>query len=93
MILWYSVAASEEQLGEIRRILGLYVRASGQEVNFGKSSMVVSGGWPEAVKHYLASILGVRLVAQHNKYLGLSAVGERSRKELFRSIRDQLWRG
>ncbi|KAL0322048.1 UNVERIFIED_CONTAM: hypothetical protein Scaly_2501200 [Sesamum calycinum] len=91
MILWYSVAASEEQLGEIRRILGLYVRVSGQEVNFGKSSMVVSGGWPEAVKHYLASILGVRLVAQHNKYLGLSAVGERSRKELFRSIRDQLW--
>ncbi|KAL0460646.1 UNVERIFIED_CONTAM: hypothetical protein Slati_0691800 [Sesamum latifolium] len=83
--------AKVEQLEEIRRILEWYARASGQVVNFGESCMVVSGRVHEGMKQLLAGVLGVGLVGSHDKYLGLPAVGGRSRGELFRGLRDRVW--
>ncbi|KAL0416627.1 UNVERIFIED_CONTAM: hypothetical protein Slati_3494600 [Sesamum latifolium] len=37
--------------------------------------MVVSGGAQVAVKQFLGALLGVRVVARHDKYLGLPALG------------------
>ncbi|KAL0446241.1 UNVERIFIED_CONTAM: hypothetical protein Slati_1752000 [Sesamum latifolium] len=67
--------ANERQLEEIRRILEGYGRASGQLINFHKSCMVVSGRLDVDEKHLLAAVLGVRLVQNHDKYLGLPSVG------------------
>ncbi|KAL0453721.1 UNVERIFIED_CONTAM: hypothetical protein Slati_1350200 [Sesamum latifolium] len=36
-------------------------------------------------------MLGVRLVASHDKYLGLLAVAGRSLSEFFYGIRDRVW--
>ncbi|KAL0302936.1 UNVERIFIED_CONTAM: hypothetical protein Sradi_6161700 [Sesamum radiatum] len=74
------------QLEEIRRILDGYARASGQVVNFSKSSMVVSGRVRHEVKQQLAAVLGVCLAVSHEKYLGLPVVGGRSRGEMFRGL-------
>ncbi|KAL0413983.1 UNVERIFIED_CONTAM: hypothetical protein Sradi_1600000 [Sesamum radiatum] len=79
------------QLEEIRRILEWYGRASRQVVNFGKSCMVVSGRVHEGMKQLLAGVLDVGLVGSHEKYLGLPAMGGRSRGELFRGLRDRIW--
>ncbi|KAL0416467.1 UNVERIFIED_CONTAM: hypothetical protein Slati_3478600 [Sesamum latifolium] len=47
-----------EQIREVRWILQVYARASGQEINLQKSTMVISGGVPMAVKHLLFCGLG-----------------------------------
>ncbi|KAL0386175.1 UNVERIFIED_CONTAM: putative mitochondrial protein [Sesamum radiatum] len=83
--------ATTEQIGEMRWILQVYARISGQEINFQKSTMVISGGVLLAVKHLLGAILRVRVVPRHDKYLGLPAVGGRSRVALFQNIRDRMW--
>ncbi|KAL0355406.1 UNVERIFIED_CONTAM: hypothetical protein Sradi_3987500 [Sesamum radiatum] len=84
-------AAAVEQICEVKRILRLYVRVLGQEINLPKSSMAISGGIPRAVKEFLGTLLGVRVVQRHEKYLGLPAMGGRSRQMLFRNIRDRCW--
>ncbi|KAL0443932.1 UNVERIFIED_CONTAM: hypothetical protein Slati_2115900 [Sesamum latifolium] len=63
--------ATAEQISEVKRILRLYSRASGQEINMHKLSMVVSGGVPGPIRH----LLGVKVVPRHDKYLGLPAMG------------------
>ncbi|KAL0438744.1 UNVERIFIED_CONTAM: putative mitochondrial protein [Sesamum latifolium] len=83
--------ATEAQIGTIRLILNDYERASGQVINFQKSSMVVGGHMPELRKTQLADILGVSLVPRHDRYLGLPARGGRSRGALFQGIRDWIW--
>ncbi|KAL0458975.1 UNVERIFIED_CONTAM: putative mitochondrial protein [Sesamum latifolium] len=83
--------ATAEQIGEVRRILRVYARASRQEINLQKSTMVISGGVPIAVKHLLEVVLRVTVGPRHDKYLGLPAVGGRSREALFKSIRDRMW--
>ncbi|KAL0345437.1 UNVERIFIED_CONTAM: hypothetical protein Sradi_4375000 [Sesamum radiatum] len=61
--------AKEETMLAIKRILGMFGQASGQEVNFDKSSMVVSRNLGDLEKQRMASILGVSLVLRHDKYL------------------------
>ncbi|KAL0372062.1 UNVERIFIED_CONTAM: hypothetical protein Scaly_0887800 [Sesamum calycinum] len=51
--------AKEAQIGEIRRILTSYERASGQAINFQKSSMVVGGRMSDSRKSQLAAISGL----------------------------------
>ncbi|KAL0451591.1 UNVERIFIED_CONTAM: putative mitochondrial protein, partial [Sesamum latifolium] len=83
--------AVERQMEEIRSIFALHANASGQEVNFSKSGMVISGTIRDKEKRRLASWLGVRLVGAHDQYLGLPAVAGRSRRALFHNIRDRFW--
>ncbi|KAL0410987.1 UNVERIFIED_CONTAM: putative mitochondrial protein [Sesamum latifolium] len=56
--------AKEEQAVEVRRILEVYARASGQCVNYHKSCMTISGHVAERTQHQLMNILGIRRVAQ-----------------------------
>ncbi|KAL0356381.1 UNVERIFIED_CONTAM: LINE-1 retrotransposable element O protein [Sesamum radiatum] len=79
--------AMESQIEEIWDILVLYARASSQEINFLKSSMVVNGAVGDERRKRLADRLGVQLVSSHDWYLGLPAVAGRSRRTLFRNIR------
>ncbi|KAL0453719.1 UNVERIFIED_CONTAM: putative mitochondrial protein [Sesamum latifolium] len=79
------------QIGPIRSILDIYAKASGQEVNFSKSSMVISGAVQQEEKRRLARLLGVQLVVSHDRYLGLPAAAGKSRKALFQNIRDRLF--
>ncbi|KAL0405816.1 UNVERIFIED_CONTAM: putative ribonuclease H protein [Sesamum latifolium] len=75
---------------EVRRILEMYASASGHHVNYNKSCMMISGRVAEREKHQLTSILGVQCVTQMDRYLGLPAVGGRSRGEMFRGIRERI---
>ncbi|KAL0438810.1 UNVERIFIED_CONTAM: hypothetical protein Slati_2364000 [Sesamum latifolium] len=83
--------ANETQIGEIQRILNGYEKASGQVINFQKSSMVIGGRMSELRKVQLAAILGVRVVPFHERYLGLPATSGRSRGALFQGIKDRIW--
>ncbi|KAL0361161.1 UNVERIFIED_CONTAM: putative mitochondrial protein [Sesamum radiatum] len=83
--------ARDEALESIKRVLEVYERASGQQINLEKSSMVVSRNVSDVERARLARILGVQLVAKHDKYLGLPAIAGRSPAELFQSVKDRVW--
>ncbi|KAL0440469.1 UNVERIFIED_CONTAM: hypothetical protein Slati_2529900 [Sesamum latifolium] len=85
------VHAREETMSAIKQILTAYGKASGQEINFEKSSMVVSQNVGDQERLRIAAILGVALVERHDKYLGLRTVVGQSRGELFLTIKDRMW--
>ncbi|KAL0413559.1 UNVERIFIED_CONTAM: hypothetical protein Sradi_1557600 [Sesamum radiatum] len=78
--------AIETQLEEVRSILSRYEKASGQVINFQKSSMVVGGRMASSRKSQLRAILGVQLLPYHDRYLGLPVSSGRSRGTLFKVI-------
>ncbi|KAL6228156.1 hypothetical protein ACLB2K_002110 [Fragaria x ananassa] len=55
----------------IRQLLNTHERASGQQVNYSKSSIVFRRNLPDELKQILASKLRVTTVHEHEKYLGL----------------------
>ncbi|KAL0308867.1 UNVERIFIED_CONTAM: hypothetical protein Sradi_5829000 [Sesamum radiatum] len=83
--------AREEAMLVIKRILRLFGQASEQEVNFEKSSMVVSRNVGDMEKRRMANILGVMLVPRHEKYLGLPTIVGKARGYLFQGIKDRVW--
>ncbi|KAL6211732.1 hypothetical protein ACLB2K_016955 [Fragaria x ananassa] len=66
------------------------IPASGQRVNFDKSSIVFSKGVELDVWISLASILGVNIVEKHEKYLGLPTVVGRNKTATLDYIKEQL---
>ncbi|KAL0347978.1 UNVERIFIED_CONTAM: hypothetical protein Sangu_1025600 [Sesamum angustifolium] len=65
--------------------------ASGQKEDLAKSSMVLSSNIPATDYGLLGVALGVDIVPKHDKYLGLPAVGGRSKKEMFYGIWIKVW--
>ncbi|KAL0402252.1 UNVERIFIED_CONTAM: putative mitochondrial protein [Sesamum latifolium] len=85
------VCPQRDSARAISHLLHRYEAASGQKVNLAKSSMVLSSNIPATDYGLLGAALGVDVVPKHDKYLGLPAVGGRSKKEMFDSIRIKVW--
>lgn len=81
-----------EEAGTLKHLLDLYARASGQMVNFEKSSLTFSNGVNLGVRNQIAALLGVNIVASHDKYLGMPAMVGRSKREIFSYLRDKVWK-
>ena len=65
--------------------------ASGQVINFDKSTLYVSRlvPWVEGIR--LAGIIRVRLVKCHERYLGLPSLNCQNKRQLFNNIKDRVW--
>jgi hypothetical protein len=83
--------ASVRDCQSIKSVLSLYACASGQVVNYQKSAMCVSKGVAKRRAIGLARIVGVRLVACHDRYLGLPSFAGRNKKEIFSNVREKVW--
>ncbi|XP_062013785.1 uncharacterized protein LOC133730151 [Rosa rugosa] len=72
----YSIATPQD-CTMIRDLLNIYERASGQQVNLQKSSVVFSGSVLPPLRDNMAQILGVQMVEKHDKWRSklLSAAG------------------
>ncbi|XP_021761357.1 uncharacterized protein LOC110726197 [Chenopodium quinoa] len=84
--------ANAEEVATIIQVLHTYESASGQLVNFDKTTVSFSKGVSEDMRVALAGILGVRMVDIHDKYLGLPTVVGRSKRVLTKGIQDKLWK-
>ncbi|KAL0456758.1 UNVERIFIED_CONTAM: putative mitochondrial protein [Sesamum latifolium] len=83
--------ASLECTQSIQDILEVYRLASGQEINFSKSSVAFSRN---TVVDMCAAIVRDLTIRRENKmelYLGLPSRVVRSKRELFATIRDRVW--
>lgn len=66
--------ATVEEAGRLRLLLDAHAKALGQVINFENSSMTFGRGVNQGLKNQITSILGVQVVEQHIKYLGMPAV-------------------
>ncbi|XP_062021454.1 uncharacterized protein LOC133738034 [Rosa rugosa] len=83
-------AATMEECMVIKGILNTYECASGQKVNFTKSSVVFSNNIQHHLKATLAAILGVKCVEEHDRYLGLPLRVGRSKTKRFQYLKEKV---
>uniref|UniRef100_A0A803QCP7 Reverse transcriptase n=1 Tax=Cannabis sativa TaxID=3483 RepID=A0A803QCP7_CANSA len=83
--------AKENGCDTMKLILQRYSRLLGQQINLEKSEVCMGKTITAAQGHVLANRLGVRLVSNHAKYLGLPSFVGRRKKEVFEVIKDKVW--
>ncbi|KAK4397093.1 putative mitochondrial protein [Sesamum angolense] len=83
--------ATVEAASSILDVLGTFGRASGQEINFAKSSVVYSSNTNHTIRAEVQDVLQIRADGRHDLYLGLPTVVGKSRRAVFQSIRDRVW--
>ncbi|KAL3533063.1 hypothetical protein ACH5RR_006584 [Cinchona calisaya] len=69
-----------------------YWRASGQQINFDKSAFVFNRQTSQEMRQRIANCLGIPEVSSYQKYLHLLAIGGQSKREVFASIKDRVWK-
>lgn len=74
----------------LKQCLQLYECDSGQKINFQKSALSFGLGVRNEDKARLQSILGVPIVAFHEKYLGLPTMSGKNKNLMFKSIQERL---
>ena len=84
--------ATRQECITIVDILNNYEAASGQKINYEKSEVSFSRGVSIEQKAYLISILNMRQVEKHEKYLGIPSISGRSKKLVFSSLLDRIWK-
>ncbi|KAL0378543.1 UNVERIFIED_CONTAM: hypothetical protein Sradi_3159800 [Sesamum radiatum] len=84
--------ASLEAMDCIKSILQVYGKAAGQEINLENSMAVFSKNTNENLMTDISEGLGIKRAKKHEKYLGLPSIVGRSKKVVFNSIRDMIWR-
>ena len=76
--------AKEEECQSLLDVLAKYERASGQQINRAKTTLFFSKSSTEEVQGVIKDMLGVNVVHQYEKYLGLtSLVGKKKKKEFY----------
>ncbi|KAL0359790.1 UNVERIFIED_CONTAM: putative mitochondrial protein [Sesamum angustifolium] len=84
--------ASLEGSRAIKEVLETYRRASGQEINFNKSSVAFSRNTRDDLCSQIGADLNIRRENKMELYLGLPSKVARSKKELFSILRDRIWK-
>jgi len=82
--------ASKEQARVIKKILKDYEEASGQQVNFSKSTITFGRGIQQHRKDEILLELDIREILAQDKYLGLPTHVSKSKKKAFLSIKDRI---
>lgn len=76
----------------IAHVIKAYEDASGQRVNLTKTKLTYSKNMPKEVKNLIQKWIGVEVVKSYEKYLGLPAMIEKSKKIIFANLQDKLWK-
>ncbi|KAL0302708.1 UNVERIFIED_CONTAM: hypothetical protein Scaly_3023600 [Sesamum calycinum] len=84
-------SASSATSRAILDVLEIYRHASGQELNFVKSSVAFSKKTKSEVHRLIADTLQIRMENKMELYLGLPSKVARSKKDLFATFRDRVW--
>ncbi|KAL0403885.1 UNVERIFIED_CONTAM: putative mitochondrial protein [Sesamum radiatum] len=84
--------ASPKSTRAVLDVLDVYHRASGQEINFSKSFVAFSKNTGEHLCSRIVTELTIRRENKMELYLGLPSKVSRSKKALFSTIRDSIWK-
>ena len=84
--------ANQEEVSLISDTLQLYAEASGQCINFEKSSAYFSSNTSESQRLWIKQALGVREVDRFETYLGLPTLVGRSKYQTFAYLKERVWK-
>ncbi|XP_019162232.1 PREDICTED: uncharacterized protein LOC109158794 [Ipomoea nil] len=82
--------ATHQEASKIKECLDKYCMASGQLINFSKSSAVFNANTTAAIKSMVSECFGVREAQNLGRYLGLPTVLGRSKVATFRYIEERI---
>ncbi|MCI18524.1 putative ribonuclease H protein, partial [Trifolium medium] len=83
--------AHKEEARHLMQVLHEYQRASGQQINIGKSEMMFSSKVSNTIKEEIQAIVPIPITNNIAKYLGMPTQVGRSKKQLFNFIMDKIW--
>ena len=84
--------AKEEECQSLLQVLAKYERASGQQINHIKTTIFFSKSTTADTKIVIQNMLGVNIVRQYKKYLGLPLLVGQNKNESFIYIKQQVWK-
>ena len=79
--------AKASECEKLLEILATYERASGQQINRDKKTLFFSKSTTQEIQDTIKEALGVPVVQQYEKYLGLPSFIGRKKKESFNNIK------
>ncbi|KAL9686721.1 hypothetical protein QQ045_031114 [Rhodiola kirilowii] len=82
---------SHNSISRVRHLLDIYGDTSGLRVNFSKSEMLVSRNICPTLTDHIHHELGIKIVDNHSKYLGLPTALNRKYSQTFQPILDRIW--
>ncbi|KAG8473535.1 hypothetical protein CXB51_035829 [Gossypium anomalum] len=82
--------ASTEGANQMKTIINVYEGISGQQVNFNKSLISLSGNVEREVQERVGGILGVLISNNPERYLGLPTMVGRRKKQAFSEMKDRF---
>ncbi|XP_075498859.1 uncharacterized protein LOC142537187 [Primulina tabacum] len=82
--------ATKEDSVNVRRCIQIYEKASGQMVNFDKSSLTFSPSTSAQQSQEIADVLSVSIVNGHDIYLGLPTLSLRNKRLQFGFLRERM---
>ena len=83
--------ATPQDVEKIHDILAVYERASGQQVNRDKTTIFFSKDTPLGRQTTIQHSLGVPIIKQYEKYLGLPSLMGKNRSTSFSQIKERVW--
>ena len=83
--------ATLSDCARIQEILTTYEKASGQQVNRDKTTIFFSKATPMTIQNAIKDTLGVPIIRQYEKYLGLPSLVGRHRVASFSHIKERVW--
>ncbi|KAL9664501.1 hypothetical protein QQ045_019904 [Rhodiola kirilowii] len=86
------VKADVDNIMKLKCVLKSYEAISGQQINYGKSELVVSNNVNQDLARCLGSILGVKVVDSIDKYLGLPICLNGRKTAMLNFIEDRMWK-
>ena len=81
-----------KECNKVLDILEIDGRASGERINFDKSSILFSPNTPLATKQQICQRCNINNVVYSEKYLGLPLMVRRSNNNAFQSFKDRVWK-
>ena len=86
------VRATTSECERVIDIIRRYEEASGQRINSEKSEVVFSRNEGADLRQNLLTLLQMKEVDYHAKYLGLPTILSRSKKAVFAGIKERVWK-
>ncbi|XP_030941689.1 uncharacterized protein LOC115966629 [Quercus lobata] len=83
--------ANDTDCQTVMNILTMYEEASGLKINREKTQLFFSTNTQENIKNRVKDLVGVEVVTQYEKYLGMPSFVGRAKKETFKYIRESVW--
>src|SRR4051812_16692582 len=76
---------------EVNQVLEAYCQASGQRINYAKSSIFSRKGVPDSMRTQIKGLLNIPNETLNEKYLGMPSDIGSSKNGAFKYLKDRLW--